>query len=54
MSTCLSHYRESAMETKTEPIWKVFNDLLENDDRVNAISIGTNGIRNVKRRKKNS
>ena len=50
MSTCLSHYSEETIKAKTEPIRKVFYDLLENDNFVDAITIGTNGTRKVKRR----
>ena len=50
MSTCLSHYSEETIKAKTEPIRKVFYDLLENDNFVDAITIGTNGTRKIKRR----
>ncbi len=50
MSTCLSHHSESEIKAKAGPIRRVFYDLLENDDFVDAISIGTNGTRKVKRR----
>ena len=50
MSTCLSQYNESTIEVKSDPIRKVFYDLLENDDFFDAISYGTNGTHKVKLR----
>jgi len=50
MSVCLSRYSENIVEARAEMIRDGFYALMENDDFIESITLGTNQVNRVKRR----
>ena len=50
MSTGLSLYPEHLVEARADALRTTFYDLMDNDDFINSITYGTNGMKQVRHR----